>query len=184
VVLERYRHSIFSVVSPMSLDISPRPGTHLALADRIKRRAPYVGEVQVADAPGRFEPGTGEINYPRITQALRDIGYRGTFGLRPVTRTRAGAIPRRLHADAFAISGWITSVIGRQPCLAGRPEMETRHVGEVASLEMENAACRRGSQPPTRFPPLVGLACHTTCRPATTGTQLNPQGKGTWETRR
>jgi hypothetical protein len=50
VVLERYRHSIFSVVSPKSLDISPCPGTHLALADRINRRSPYVGEVQVADA--------------------------------------------------------------------------------------------------------------------------------------
>jgi hydroxypyruvate isomerase len=40
-----------------------------------------VGEIQVADVPGRCEPGTGEINYPAIAQALADIGYRGTVGL-------------------------------------------------------------------------------------------------------
>jgi hydroxypyruvate isomerase len=31
--------------------------------------------------PGRCQPGTGEINYPAIGAALRDIGYRGTIGL-------------------------------------------------------------------------------------------------------
>jgi hydroxypyruvate isomerase len=51
------------------------------LVELIKACAPYIGEVQVADVPGRCEPGTGEINYPRIAQALRDIGYVGTVGL-------------------------------------------------------------------------------------------------------
>lgn len=41
---------------------------------------PYIGEVQVADLPGRFEPGTGEINYPNIARALYDMGYRGPVG--------------------------------------------------------------------------------------------------------
>ena len=41
----------------------------------VYRRSP------VADVPGRCEPGTGEINYSRIAQALRDIGYVGTVGL-------------------------------------------------------------------------------------------------------
>jgi hydroxypyruvate isomerase len=40
-----------------------------------------VGEIQVADVPGRCEPGTGEINYPAIARALRDTGYRGVVGL-------------------------------------------------------------------------------------------------------
>ena len=40
-----------------------------------------IGEVQVADVPGRCEPGTGEINYPAIAQALTRIGYAGTVGL-------------------------------------------------------------------------------------------------------
>jgi hydroxypyruvate isomerase len=51
------------------------------LVELIKTCAPYIGEVQVADVPGRCEPGTGEINYPRIAQALHDIGYVGTVGL-------------------------------------------------------------------------------------------------------
>jgi hydroxypyruvate isomerase len=40
-----------------------------------------VGEVQVADVPGRCEPGTGEINYPAVARALAGTGYRGTVGL-------------------------------------------------------------------------------------------------------
>jgi hydroxypyruvate isomerase len=51
------------------------------LVELIKTCAPYIGEVQAADVPGRCEPGTGEINYPRIAQALHDIGYVGTVGL-------------------------------------------------------------------------------------------------------
>ena len=41
----------------------------------------WVGEVQVADVPGRCEPGTGEINYPAIATALGDLGYSGVVGL-------------------------------------------------------------------------------------------------------
>jgi hydroxypyruvate isomerase len=41
----------------------------------------HLGEVQVADVPGRCEPGTGEIHYPAIARALRDIGFSGTVGL-------------------------------------------------------------------------------------------------------
>lgn len=51
------------------------------LVELITACAPYLGEVQVADVPGRCEPGTGEIHYPRIAQALRDVGYTGTVGL-------------------------------------------------------------------------------------------------------
>jgi sugar phosphate isomerase/epimerase len=40
-----------------------------------------IGEIQVADVPGRCEPGSGEINYPAVAKALRDIGYEGTVGL-------------------------------------------------------------------------------------------------------
>lgn len=42
---------------------------------------PWIGEIQVADNPGRCEPGTGEINYPSIATALFDMGYRGPIGL-------------------------------------------------------------------------------------------------------
>ena len=42
---------------------------------------PWVGEIQVADNPGRCEPGTGEMNWPMIARALSDMGYRGPIGM-------------------------------------------------------------------------------------------------------
>lgn len=42
---------------------------------------PWVGEIQVADVPGRFEPGTGEINYPGIARALNAMGYTGPVAM-------------------------------------------------------------------------------------------------------
>ena len=42
---------------------------------------PWIGEVQVADNPGRFEPGTGEMNWPMIARALADMGYDGPVGM-------------------------------------------------------------------------------------------------------
>jgi hydroxypyruvate isomerase len=51
------------------------------LIELIRRCGDAIGEVQVADVPGRCEPGTGEINYQAIARALRDMGYAGTIGL-------------------------------------------------------------------------------------------------------
>ncbi|MFG6176400.1 TIM barrel protein [Halomonas sp. THAF12] len=51
------------------------------LIELLRRSAPYIGEIQVADVPGRCEPGSGEIHYPAIARALNDMGYRGTVGL-------------------------------------------------------------------------------------------------------
>jgi hydroxypyruvate isomerase len=51
------------------------------LIELIGKAFPYLGEIQVADVPGRCEPGTGEINYPAIAAALRNHGYQGTVGL-------------------------------------------------------------------------------------------------------
>lgn len=42
---------------------------------------PWIGEIQVADNPGRFEPGTGEMNWPMIARALADMGYDGPVGM-------------------------------------------------------------------------------------------------------
>lgn len=42
---------------------------------------PWIGEVQVADNPGRCEPGTGEMNYDVIARALYEMGYRGPVGM-------------------------------------------------------------------------------------------------------
>ena len=51
------------------------------LIELIRKALPYIGEIQVADVPGRCEPGTGEIHYPAIAAALRGIGYTGVVGL-------------------------------------------------------------------------------------------------------
>jgi hydroxypyruvate isomerase len=51
------------------------------LIELIRRCGDAIGEIQVADVPGRSEPGTGEINYPAIAKALRDIGFAGTVGM-------------------------------------------------------------------------------------------------------
>ena len=51
------------------------------LIDLLRRAAPWIGEIQVADVPGRCEPGTGEINYPAIARALKTMNYTGTIGL-------------------------------------------------------------------------------------------------------
>lgn len=42
---------------------------------------PWVGEIQVADVPGRCEPGTGEVNYRNISSALKAMGYRGVVAM-------------------------------------------------------------------------------------------------------
>ncbi|MCY4086301.1 MAG: TIM barrel protein [Actinomycetia bacterium] len=42
--------------------------------------ADHIGLVHVADVPGRHEIGTGEINYPQVVKALREIGYEGIVG--------------------------------------------------------------------------------------------------------
>ncbi|MEL6167801.1 MAG: TIM barrel protein [Pseudomonadota bacterium] len=47
---------------------------------------PWIGEVQVADNPGRFEPGTGEINYGAVASALANMGYSGPVALEAFAR--------------------------------------------------------------------------------------------------
>jgi hydroxypyruvate isomerase len=51
------------------------------LIELVRRAGPLIGEIQVADVPGRREPGTGEINYPAVAAALNEMGYTGTVGL-------------------------------------------------------------------------------------------------------
>ncbi|GAB7529941.1 TIM barrel protein [Pseudomonas sp. 3A(2025)] len=51
------------------------------LIELIQRAGNAIGEIQVADVPGRKEPGTGEIHYPAIAHALYEQGYRGVVGL-------------------------------------------------------------------------------------------------------
>lgn len=51
------------------------------LIDMCRRSLPWIGEIQVADVPGRMEPGTGEINYKGIAKALHAMGYKGCVAM-------------------------------------------------------------------------------------------------------
>ncbi len=50
------------------------------LANTIKTHLPQIAHVQIADNPGRNEPGTGEINYRFLFGFLDSIGYTGWIG--------------------------------------------------------------------------------------------------------
>jgi hydroxypyruvate isomerase len=50
---------------------------------------PWIGEIQVADNPGRCEPGTGEINYAGVARALKAMNYSGPIGMEALASTEA-----------------------------------------------------------------------------------------------
>jgi hydroxypyruvate isomerase len=62
------------------------------LARTIERLLPRIGHMQLADNPGRGEPGTGEINYPWLLNKIDELGYDGWMGCEyfPVAGTAAG----------------------------------------------------------------------------------------------
>lgn len=62
-----------------------------SICDTIKKYADQLGHIHVADAPGRHEPGTGEINYVKVFACLEKCGYKGRVGyeLFPETTTAA-----------------------------------------------------------------------------------------------
>ncbi|EWS80313.1 hydroxypyruvate isomerase [Brachybacterium phenoliresistens] len=51
------------------------------LIELLRTAQPWIGEIQVADVPGRCEPGTGEIRYEAIAAALVEMGYEGVVGM-------------------------------------------------------------------------------------------------------
>jgi hydroxypyruvate isomerase len=47
----------------------------------IRRAAGRIGHVQIADVPGRHEPGTGNLDFAAIFRTLQAVGYGGNIGL-------------------------------------------------------------------------------------------------------
>ena len=62
------------------------------LARGIENNLPLIPHMQLADNPGRHEPGTGEINFPWLFSHIDKIGYTGWVGCeyKPATTTEAG----------------------------------------------------------------------------------------------
>lgn len=63
-----------------------------ALVEGFERLLPRVGHVQVADVPGRHEPGTGGVDFAHVLAAIERSGYDGWVGAeyRPLAGTREG----------------------------------------------------------------------------------------------
>ncbi|TAM76840.1 MAG: hydroxypyruvate isomerase, partial [Candidimonas sp.] len=62
------------------------------LAATIARHLPQIAHLQLADNPGRHEPGTGEINYAWLLRHIDSLGYDGWIGCeyKPAARTQDG----------------------------------------------------------------------------------------------
>ena len=73
-------------------DIYHAQRTEGELAGTLQKHLSRIGHIQLADNPGRNEPGTGEINYPFLFAHIDRIGYTGWIGCeyKPATATQAG----------------------------------------------------------------------------------------------
>ena len=88
-------------------DLYHQQRTRGELVATYERHKESIAHVQLADNPGRNEPGTGEINYPVVFKALDQAGYDGWIGCeyKPKTETQRGlawlneASTTQKHAD-------------------------------------------------------------------------------------
>ena len=62
------------------------------LTETIRRHIDTIGHIQIADNPGRHEPGTGEINFENLFRFIDETGYNGFIGCeyKPLTGTEEG----------------------------------------------------------------------------------------------
>lgn len=86
---------ITAVASPnlhLQYDIYHAQRTEGELANTIARYLPHIAHMQLADNPGRHEPGTGEIHFAWLFDQIDRLGYTGWIGCeyRPLTTTQAG----------------------------------------------------------------------------------------------
>jgi hydroxypyruvate isomerase len=70
------------------------------LAETIEKNLPRIGHLQLADNPGRHEPGTGEINYDFLFRHIDRLGYAGWIGCeyKPANTTLQGLAWLRHHS--------------------------------------------------------------------------------------
>ena len=87
-------------------DVYHMQRTEGELVNTIRANIAHIGHVQIADNPGRHQPGTGEINYRFVLGALEAAGYEGYVGLEylpdPDTARGLGWLPRDRRVTATA----------------------------------------------------------------------------------
>lgn len=74
----------------LQYDVYHAQRTEGELAGTLQRHFARIGHIQVADNPGRNEPGTGEINYPFLFRQLDALGWKGWIGCE--YKPRAGTV--------------------------------------------------------------------------------------------
>jgi len=79
------------------------------LVANLREHIGAIGHIQIADSPGRGEPGTGEIHYPFVLGELEKLGYDGYVGLEynPATETTEeslGWLPKELRGKDVSVS--------------------------------------------------------------------------------
>ena len=76
----------------MQFDLYHAQITEGDLTRLIEKHLPLAAHMQVADNPGRNEPGTGEVNWTYVFRRIDELGYRGWIGCeyRPAGDTEAG----------------------------------------------------------------------------------------------
>lgn len=95
-----------AVASPylrMNLDLYHAQIGEGNLVALVQRCGEAIGEIQVADVPGRMEPGTGEIHYPAIARALNAMGYDGIVGFEGSASGDADTALQRFR-EAFTLA--------------------------------------------------------------------------------
>jgi len=76
------------------------------LATKLRKYAAHCGHVQIAGAPQRHEPDTGEVRYSYLFDVLDEIGYQGWVGCeyRPAGRTVDGMAWFRAHSAGMPVA--------------------------------------------------------------------------------
>ena len=81
----------------LQFDCYHRARMEANVVEELAETASIIGHIQIADTPGRHEPGTGTVNYDPIFRQLLDMGYSGWIGCeyKPHGQTEAGLGWRR-----------------------------------------------------------------------------------------
>ena len=87
----------------LQFDLYHMARTEADLIAAIEQAGPHIGHAQFADAPGRREPGTGEIDFAAALRALERAGYRGVIAAeyRPQGETLAGLTWMKAWRELF-----------------------------------------------------------------------------------